>query len=296
MWRGLVTGVVVALSLAVVGSAAVQAHAKSPVGSVVTVTTLAQGQVKALPAGKMFVNILEFRQLPGADFKPPARLPAIVYTLHGVSTISFPGAASQSVGPGEAAFIPLLTGHTVQNLEGRIGAGAIAAGLIVVVIILCAATWLRGGLRGITIAALSILLIAGGTLPLIGATSTDYYLIAVRPDAQRSLPMPRPDGRVAYTSPDLDPVPAGPYVEALSLMKVPVGTRYDAPTVPGPQMIVVVEGSASVVLSGQTTPLGAGGGTFAQAGQSLAIDNSGSDTVQVLDFAVTPVAASSGST
>jgi hypothetical protein len=295
MRQGLVTAIV-ALTLALVCSVALQLHAKSSVFSAVTVKALAEGPVAALPAGKIFINILEFRQLPSADFAPPAHLPATVYTLRGNSTISFPGAASQAVGSGEAAFLPMLAGHTIQNLDGRIGAGAIAAGLIVVVIMLCAATWLRGGLRRITIAAFSVLLIAGGALPLTGATSNDYYLIAVRPDAQRTLPMPRPDGRVAYTSPDVDPVPAGPYVEALSAIAVPAGARYDTPVMPGPQMIVVVGGNATIQLGNQTTPVGTGGGAFAQMGQTLTIVNSGADPLQVLDFAVTSVGVSPAAT
>ena len=202
------------------------------------------------------------------------------------------GAASRAVAPGDAAFVPTLRGHTIQNRDGTIGVGAFAVGLVVVVILLCAATWLRGGRRRITVAVLSIVLIAAGALPVTGATSNDYYLIAVRPDAQQRLPMPRPDGRVAYTAPDLDPVPAGPYVEALTAITVPAGARYETPDIPGPQMIVVVGGSATVQLGDKTSQLGGGGGAFAQMGQTLTIVNSGNDTLQVLDFSVMSATAS----
>jgi hypothetical protein len=286
MRRSLVAAMVGALSLASVWSVALQVHANSPAFSAVTVTTLAQGPVKALPPGKIFINFLEFRQLPGADFVAPARLPTTVYMLHGTSTISFPGAAPVSVGPGAAAFVPALAGHTVQNLEGRIGAGAIAGGLIVLAILLCAATWMRGRARAVTIAVLSLMLIGGGALPLIGATSNDYYLIAVRPDTQRALPMPRPDGRVAYTSPDVDPVPAGPYIEALSAITVPAGATYDVPSAGGPEMIIVTEGSAAVHISDQTTRLSGSGMAFAQAGQTVSIGNQGSGTLKLLQFVV----------
>ncbi|MGA7911836.1 MAG: hypothetical protein WCC30_09875 [Candidatus Dormiibacterota bacterium] len=260
--------------------------------SAVTVRTLAKGQVKALPPGKVFINILEFSQLPRADFAAPAHFAATIYALRGNTTISVPRAASQSLAPGEAAFVPMLLGHTMQNLDGTIGAGAIAAGLVVVVILLCAATWLRGSRRRITVAVLSIVLIAGGAWPLTGAASNDYYLIAVRPRAQNALPMPRPDGRVAYTAPDIDPLPAGPYVEALTAITVPVGMPYHTPDIPGPQMIVIVGGSATVQLGDKTSQLGGGGGAFAQMGQTLTIVNSGSDTLQVLDFAVMSATAS----
>jgi quercetin dioxygenase-like cupin family protein len=287
MRLGVVTAVIGALSLALACSAALEVNAKNSASSAVTVKTLAQGPVKALPAGKILINILEFRQIPGADFAPPAHLPATIYTLHGISTISLPGAPSQSVGPGEAAFIPLLYGHTVRNLEGRIGAGSIAGGLIVLVILLCATTWMRGRARGVTVAVLSLLLIGGGALPLIGATSNDYYLIAVRPDSQPSQPMPRPDGRVAYSSPDVDPVPAAPYLETLSAITVPAGASYDAPNAPGPEMFIVTDGKASVSVGGQTTHLGGGDAAFAQTGQTVLIGNQDSGTLTVLDFAVT---------
>jgi hypothetical protein len=73
--------------------------------------------------------------------------------------------------------------------------------------------------------------------------SNDYYLIAVRSNSGPSQPMPRPDGRVAYTSPAVAPVQAGPYVETLTAITVPAGLRYNTPDIPGPQMIVVVEGN-----------------------------------------------------
>jgi quercetin dioxygenase-like cupin family protein len=292
MRHGLAAAVVGSISLAVACSMAGQPHANSSTVSTVTVETLAQGPVKNLPAGKIFVNILEFRPLPGSDFGPHAHIAAVVYTLHGISTISFNGAAARSVGPGEAAFIPAMAVHTHQNLNGRIGAGAIAVGLIVVVILLCAATWLRGGRKRVVIAVLLLLLIAGGALPLIGATSNDYYLIAVRPDSQRGLPMPRPDGRVFFSSPDFDPVPAGPYVETLSAITVPPGASYDAPDLPGPVMIIGAEGTASVQIGTETTQLSNGGAAFAQTGQTLAIGNQSSGTLKVLDFAISPPAAS----
>lgn len=265
-----------------------QVHATNSTVSSVTVKTLAQGPVKSLPKGKVYANILEFRQLPGADFGPHAHIPAVVYTLHGVSTISFPGAAAQSVGPGEAAFIPALAVHTHENLEGRLGSGAIAAGLIVVVILFCAATWLRGPRRSVMTAVLSLLLIAGGALALIGPTVDDYYLFAVRPEPS-AVPMPRPDGRVAYSSPDIDPVPAGPYLETLIAITVPAGASYDAPDAPGPEILVVVDGAAAVRVAGQTTQLVGGDAAFAQTGQTVVIGNQGSGTLTVLDFAVTSI-------
>jgi quercetin dioxygenase-like cupin family protein len=285
--RWLVTALFGGVSLAVVGLTVGQVNAKSSTPSSVTVKTLAQGPVKALPAGKIFVNILEFRQQPGSDFGPHAHQASIAYTLQGVDTISFPATAAQAVGPGQAAFIPALVVHTHQNVDGRIGAGAIAAGLIAVVLLLCAATWLRGGRRRVTIAVLSVVLIAGGALPLIGATANDYYLIAARPETQRTLPMPRPDGRVFYSSPDMQPVPAPPYVETLNAIAVPAGTTYDTPDAPGPEMIIVMDGTAAVHIGDLTTQLSAGGGAFAQAGQTVAIGNQGSGTLKLLAFAVT---------
>jgi|GEM_PF-4362179 len=83
---------------------------------------------------------------------------------------------------------------------------------------------------------------------MTGATSNDYYFITVRSESERSRPMPVPYGRVTFSSPDVNPVPVAPNVETLSAITVPPGARYDAPEVPGPEMIIVVTGSASVLV------------------------------------------------
>jgi len=296
MMRGyVVAGIVVGLSLACACSPTGQANRDSTAAAV-KVERLAQGSVKNLPAGKVFVNILEFRQLPGADYGPHAHIPGFVYTLHGTSTISFPHAAALSVGQGNAVFMPALVVHAHVNPDGRVGAAAIAVGLILFVILLCAATWMRGHRRRVVGAVLSLSLIAGGALPLIGASANDFYFIAVRPVAQRSQPMPRPDGRVVYTSPDLDPVPAGPYVETLSAITVPGGARYDATGARGPQMIIALQGNATVLVDGKTTQVSRGDAAFVQSGSTLAVLNPGGDNLQVLDFALTSISAASAAT
>src|ERR1017187_5127117 len=274
--------------LTVVCATAAHVHATNSTPSGVTVQKLAQGQLNNLPAAKVYINILEFRQLPGATYGPHGHVPVFVYTLHGIATISSTLAPTRSVGPGGAAFIPaLVPAITQNNVDGRIVAGAIAVGLIVVVILLCVATGLRGRLRRVIMAVLSLSLIAGGALVMIGATSNDYYFIAVRSQSERSRPMPVPYGRVSFSSPDVNPVPAAPYVETLSAITVPPGARYDALDVPGPEMIIVVTGSASVHVGAETQQLGRGESAFAQAGSAVTIVNPGSDTLQVLRFAVT---------
>jgi mannose-6-phosphate isomerase-like protein (cupin superfamily) len=95
-------------------------------------------------------------------------------------------------------------------------------------------------------------------------------------------------------SPDVNPVPPRPYVEALSAITVPAGATYDAPVTHGPQMIIVLEGNARVNVGAETTHLTAQGATMAQAGQTLTIVNSGADPLRVLDFGVTSVAVSPG--
>jgi quercetin dioxygenase-like cupin family protein len=268
-----------------------QALAASAAPSSVSVRVLAQGPVKALPAGKVFEAILEFRQNPGADFGPHAHVPGIVYTLSGTDTISFAGGPQIAVGEGQAAFIPALVTHTHLNLDGRPGAIAIAVGLIAVAILLCAATLLHGARRRIVVAGLSVFLIVGGALPVLGATSNDYYLFAVRSPAEHDRPMPRPDGRVAFLSPDLNPVPPGPYVETLSAIIIPAGAAYDAPDVQGPHVVVVLQGEATAHVGDASTQLSAQGATMAQAGQALTMVNSSGGTDQVLDFAVASVSA-----
>jgi quercetin dioxygenase-like cupin family protein len=294
--RSLVVAAVAGLWLVVLSSNAAQTDAKNSTGSGVTVRTLAQGPVKALPAGNVFVGILDFRQVPGVACGPTCQLPGFVYTLTGNATISLPGGSERSVNPGDAAFTSELAAHTNDKVEGRVGTGAIAVGLIVVVILLGAATWLRVGRRRAVIPVLSLLLIGGGALVLSGVTSNEWYYFAVRPGWQRNLPMPRPDGRVFFVSPDLDPLPAAPYVERLRAITVAPGARYDAPSLPGPETFIIVEGTAAVQIGDATRQLGRGAGALAQAGKTVAIVNPGNDTLQVLDFAVTPVSAASPAT
>lgn len=289
-WPAAVTFGAIALALVslTIGHAA---DVRSPAASSVTVKTLAQGHVKSLQPGTIYLSVLDFSQLPGADFGPHSHQPSIVYTLRGVDTISFQAGGSQSIGPGAAAFIPGLVVHTHQNSDGRIGTDAIAAGLIVLVILLCAATWMRGVSRRVTIVALTVLLVAGGTAPLVRATANDYYLFAVRPEVQRTGAMPRPDARVFYAAPDMNPVPAGPYLETLTEITLPAGASYDTPDTSGPQIVVVLVGNAAVHVGDQTAQLSSGGAASTQVGQSLAIVNSGGSRLQVLDFDVTPVPA-----
>jgi quercetin dioxygenase-like cupin family protein len=284
------------LAVAVVWLTAGFALPASASPSTVSVNVLAQGQVKAFPAGKVFDSILEFRQNPGADFGPHAHVPGIIYTLRGTSTISYAGGPQTTVGEGQAAFIPALVPHTHQNLDGRLGAGAIAIGLIAVAILLCAATFLRGARRSILVAGLSVFLIVGGSLPVLGATSNDYYLFAVRSPAEHDRPMPRPDGRVEFLSPDLNPVPPGPYVETLSAITIPAGATYQASAVQGPQIVVVLQGSATVRVGDVSTQLTAEGATMAQAGQALTIINSSGGTDLALNFAVASTSASPAAT
>jgi quercetin dioxygenase-like cupin family protein len=287
MRRYAVAAIVAGFSLTVVCSTAAHVHATSSTLSGVTVQKLAQGQLNNLPSTKVYINILEFRQLPGAVYGPHGHVPVFVYTLHGTATISSPSAPTRSVSPGDAAFIPALEPAITQNnVDGRIVAGAIAVGLILVTILLCAATWLRGGFRRVIIAVLSLSLVAGGALVLTGATANDYYFIALRSTSERPRPMPVPYGRVAYSSPDVNPVPAGPYTETLSAITVPSDARYDARDVLGPEMIVVIAGSASVQVGGETQQRGRGGAAFAQTGTALMIVNPGTDPLQVLRFAV----------
>ena len=289
IWRFLGVAILAGFALAVMSSPTVQVHATNSTLSPVTVQTLAQGPLKNLPPGKVCFNILEFRQLPGAAYGPHDHPPLVVYTLHGTVTISYPEAAARSVGPGDAAFIPaLVPAITQDNVEGRVGAAAIAVGLIAVVILLCAATRLRGGRRSVITSGLSLLLIAGGALVLTGATSNDYYFIAARPGCAHPAAMPVPFGRVTFWSSDLNPVPAGPYVETLSAITVSPGARYDALKVPRPEMVIVVKGTAAVDVGDGTRQLSGGGAAFAQAGEALAVVNPGGDNLEVLSFAVTP--------
>jgi hypothetical protein len=285
--RSLVGAIVASCALVVIGARVAQTYAVNSSVSSVTVRTLAQGSVKKLPAGKIFVNILEFHQVPNTTFTLGTRATGMEYTLHGIATVAAPGAAVRSVGAGDGAFLSSLAVQTINNVDGRVGAAAIAGGLTIVVILLSAATWVGGRRRPLIAVLLSLLLVAGGVFVLGGGSSNDWYLIVVRSVQIRSgTPMPVPYGKVAYSSPDMDPAPVAPSTETLSSITVPAGARYDALNVGGPEMIVVVDGTAALHVGGGIQQLAAGGAAFAQAGATLSIVNSGSDTLHLVDFAV----------
>jgi hypothetical protein len=107
--------------------------------------------------------------------------------------------------------------------------------------------------------------------------------------------MPRPDGPVVYTSPDVDPVPAGPYVETLSAITVPGRARHDATGARGPQMISALHG-ATVIVDGKSTQVSSGDAALVQSGSTLAVVNPGGDNVQVLDYALTSISAAPAAT
>jgi hypothetical protein len=293
--RWVVAAMAAAFSIAVVCSIAAPADARASTVPTVSVRTLAEDPVTQLPAANVFVGVLNFRQVPGAACGPTCRLPGFVYTLHGIVTVSLPGVAARSISPGGAVFTPATAALTNDKLDGRVGAGIIAVSLIVLVALLCAATWLRGRRRRSIIGALSLLLIGEGALVLSGATSNEWYFVAVRPAAQLSQPMPRPDGRVTFASAVLDPLPGAPYIERLRAITVPSGARYDADNVNGAHTLIVLEGTASVHIGVEAEQLGRAGGALAQVGKTLAIINAGSDTLQVLDFEVAPLSVTPSS-
>jgi mannose-6-phosphate isomerase-like protein (cupin superfamily) len=293
--RYVVAAMAAAFSIAVVYSMGASADARASTGPPVSVRTLAEDPVTQLPAANVFVAVLDFRQVPGAACGPTCGLPGFVYTLRGIVTVGLPGVAAQSISSGRAAFTPGAAALTNDKLDGRVGAGIIAVGLIVLVALLCAATWLRGPRRGFIIGALSLLLIGEGALVLSGATSNEWYFFAVRPAAHLSQPMPRPDGRVTFASAYLDPVPAAPYIERLRAITVPPGARYDADNVNGADTLIVLEGTASVHIGVEAKQLGRADGALAQAGKTLAIINAGSDTLKVLDFEVAPLSVTPSS-
>jgi hypothetical protein len=59
--------------------------------AVSTTRTLATGPVAAVPAGALFISIIEIPQAPGGVLGPHAHIPGFAYSLHGVATMTFDG-------------------------------------------------------------------------------------------------------------------------------------------------------------------------------------------------------------
>jgi quercetin dioxygenase-like cupin family protein len=248
---------------------------------------LATGTAITLPKGAVFVSVIELPQSTGATLGPHAHVPGFAYVLRGRETIQFGGGPTMELNSGQGGFMGGLVIHSHENRKDRVPAAVLAAGLLVLGLILAVVSLMRISARRAAIAVLTGVLIAAGAVALWNPWANDWFFIGVRPAAARGGVMPLPNAARVYESPDLENLPPGPYTESLELITVPAGEVTTIQREPGPEMFLVLTGQAEVRFNGASRiSLGTSQAALAQQGASVEVSNSGGGELRLLTFSV----------
>jgi hypothetical protein len=260
-----------------VGAAAIAAAialAVPAVGAQVDSARVVEGRLAALPAGPVFISVLELPQPAGAVLGPHQHIAGFVVDSFGTASMVI-GGNVVDVGPGDAVFTADQLPHDHENRAAvpfAIALALIAAGLSVALV-------LPQG-RGSAVALIAALLITA-TVATINPLMNHWYFIGVRPAAMRGAAMPVPAGHRTYESENLTGLVGGPSLERLTDRRLRSG---ESLRVVGPAAIVVLDGQASVVADGRTTGLSAqSGATIAGGTQATIQAGSGSPRVLVVE-------------
>jgi quercetin dioxygenase-like cupin family protein len=242
---------------------------------------LLRAEVPALPEGPMFLSIVELRQAAGATLGPHSHVAGFVYALAGETTTSF----REPLQPGEAAFISAQVVHSHLNEQGRVPAGLLAGGLIVIAALLAVLAPWRAGRKAVTI-TLTAMLVAGGLIAVLNPWENDWLFIGIRPEPARGAPMPLPNAARIYESPRLPLDFNGRYnlEESLAMTTLDPQERARAAADPGPTVLLVLEGEAEVrSADGPPVPLGPKEATLVQR-ESYEVTNPGTAILRLLSF------------
>jgi hypothetical protein len=229
---------------AVIAAAAPAFVARSDSGRVV------EGNI-TIPAGPVFVSVLELPQPPGAVLGPHKHIAGFVLDVSGTATMSVAGKGIVDVGPGDAFFTGSLQPHDHENRAAvlpAIGLGLLLVGLTVAVRLL------NG--RQPAVVLLGVLLVAGA-VATVDPLMNHWYFIGVRPAVQRGAVMPVPAGHRTYESLNLAGLRSGPYVERLTSRRLGSGQTAQFS---GPGAIVVIDGHAAVTTGGRAADVSAQSG------------------------------------
>lgn len=235
-----------------------------------------EGRVAALPAGPVFISVLELPQEPGAVLGPHRHVPGFVMNVAGTATLSMDGKLVD-VGPGDAVFTENQALHAHLNRAGvppAVALGVVIVGLSIALLV--------GGRRS-AVGLMTVLLIAG-TVAAIDPLMNRWYFIAVRPVAQRGGMVPVPAGHRTYESADLSGIASGPVTERLTDRRL--GSS-DSIRVVGPAAIVVLDGEATVADGGRETAVRVHSGTTIGGGAEATV-RSTSGTTRVLVIQILP--------
>jgi quercetin dioxygenase-like cupin family protein len=261
-----------AAALAAVGALAAPAlAARAESGGVV------EGRVAALPAGPVFISVLELPQPPGAVLGPHRHVAGFVVGLSGTATMALAGSVV-NVGTGDAFF-------TADNeLHDHANRAAVPFGIALALLTLglaIALVLLRG--RRPALALMAALLVAA-TVATVNPLMNHWYFIAVRPVAARGAVMPVPAGHRTYESENLTGIASPPYLQRLTNRRLRPG---ESVRVMGPAAIVLLDGGASIVADARTARLSAQSGATIAGGVEATIQAE-SESARVLVVQLLP--------
>jgi quercetin dioxygenase-like cupin family protein len=239
--------------------------------------TVVEGRIDALPAGPVFISVLELPQPPGAVLGPHAHIPGFVLDLYGVATMVIKGDGTKEVGPGQAIFTAAGKLHDHENRS--VVPIALAAALFLAV--LAVAVPVMGARYGATL--LGALLVVGAAAA-VDPLFNHWYFIGVRPAAMRGALMQVPSAHRTYESENLTGLSAGPQVERLTQrVLAPNQSGHYA----GPAAIVVLSGGATVTRAGRPATLTDRGGITIAGGEEANV-SAGAGGARILVVEVAP--------
>jgi hypothetical protein len=264
-----------------IGAAAIAAAVALAVptfGAQVNSPRVVEGRLAALPAGPVFISVLELPQPAGAVLGPHQHIAGFVVDVFGTASMVI-GGNVVDVGRGDAVFTADQQLHDHENRATVPFAIALALALVGLTVALLV---LQG--RGPVVALLTTLLIVA-TVATVNPLMNHWYFIGVRPAAMRGAAMPVPAGHRTYESENLTGLAGGAVLERLTDRGLTSG---ESLRVVGPAAIVVLDGQASIFADGRTTDLSAQSGGATIAGGTEATVESRSGGVRVLVVEVLP--------
>ena len=237
-----------------------------------------EGRLVALPAGPVFISVLELPQPPGAVLGPHKHVAGFVFDVSGMATMVIPGRGNVNVGPGDAVFLASQQPHDHENRAGV----PVAIALALILVGLSAVLVVRRGRPSAFV--LTAALLVAGTVATVDPLMNHWYFIAVRSDSQRGGVMPVPAGHRTYESQTLKGLQTGAYVERLTDRTLGSG---ESARFTGPGAIVVLDGQALVTTGGRTSDLSAQAGVTIPGGEEANV-RAGSGGARVLVVELLP--------
>ncbi|HEV2474938.1 MAG TPA: cupin domain-containing protein [Candidatus Dormibacteraeota bacterium] len=229
-----------------------------------------QGTLAQLPPGPVYISVLELPQPAGAVLGPHRHVGGVVVDFYGSSVLRVPGDGLREVTAGKVAFIPPLELHSHENP----GPVPWAIGLAVLMLAPLA-TWTWRHTWQFAAAVLIVASVATGN-----PFTNHWYVIGVRPVADRKAAMPVPSGHRVYQSASLVGLAAGPYTERVTER---VLAKDQSLVLSGPAAVILVSGDASLATGVESETLKPGSGATIALGarESLRAGASGCELLLV---------------